>query len=360
MRKMEEVWKEAISGEKKPCLGFFRFFLHLISFPYLLAFLIFRKMQSLRQVKLPCPVISVGNITLGGTGKTALTLLLAKKLEAMGYKVAILCTGYGGKREGKVEEESPEEVGDEAFLLAKGIEKGGVWAGRDRLRMAREALREGVEVVIMDDAMQYFRIKKDLEIAMLNALSPFGYGYIFPRGTLREPLSALKRADVIILNNSDLILDKFRIFQRIAEVSPTSTLLEANYLPVELLALPEGKEVPLEWLRGKRIMGIAGIGSPEGFRKTLEKLTGEVVFRPFPDHHRFEKEELLSLQEEARGRGCDALVVTGKDGVKINELLRRDFPLLLPFFVLDVELRIFPEEELWRRIRAILKPKPQG
>lgn len=352
---MEEIWKRAIGGEKGLLWATLRFFLYLLSFPYLLAFTIFRKVQSIRQVKLPCPVIGVGNLTLGGTGKTALTAFLAKRLEEIGCRVAILCTGYGGTKEGKVQGRSPEEVGDEAFLLANNLEKSGVWVGRDRLRMAMEALREGAEVIVMDDAMQYFKIKKDLEIAMLNALSPFGYGYIFPRGALREPLSGLRRADVIILNNADLAPEKARILQRVVEIEPCAIILEANYLPVELINIPEGEKMPLEWLRGRKIMGIAGIGSPEGFRRTLEKLAGEVIFCPFPDHHLFKKEELLTLQKEAKENGCSALVMTDKDGVKIERLLRKGIPLMLPFLILRVELKIYPEEELWCRIRRILK-----
>ncbi len=356
-RKTEEVWKRTIRGERKICLGLLRCLLYPLSFPYFLAFLVFRKIQSMVQEELLCPVISIGNITLGGTGKTSLTILLSKKLETMGYKVAILCTGYGGRREGKVETKSPEEFGDEAFLITNSVERSSVWAGRDRLKMAKKALEEGAEVIVMDDGMQYFKIKKDLEIVMLNALSPFGYGYLFPRGALREPLSGLKRADVLILNNAELKKGKERILQRLREINPSSILLEANYAPSELLTLPGEEKVPIEWLKGKRVMGIAGIGSPEGFKKTLERLAGEVVFRPFPDHHHFSQAELIALQEEAKESASEAIVITDKDGVKVKGLLEENFPLKLPFFVLSVELKLSSEEELWRRVGEVLRKK---
>lgn len=354
---MEEIWKRAISGEKGVFFPIFRFIFYILSFLYYLAFLLFRRMQSIRQVELPCPIISIGNITLGGTGKTALTALIAKRLEAIGYKVAIICTGFGGKKRGKVEKETPEEVGDEAYLLARCIERGSVWAGRDRLGFAREALKEGAQVIILDDAMQYFKVKKNLEIVMLNALEPFGYGYLFPRGRLREPLSGLKRADVVILNNSELVNDKANILFSIGQFNSTAMVLEAKYVPLSLLAIPSGQKFPLEWLKGKKVMGVAGIGSPEGFQKTLEKLAGEVIFRSFPDHHHFSRGELIALQKEAEEKKCEAILITDKDSVKIERLVGQGLPLLLPFLVLCVELKLTSEEKLWRKIQELLNPR---
>lgn len=353
---MEELWKRAISGEKGIQLAFFRLFLHILSFLYLIGFIVFRRIQSFKQIKLPCSVISIGNITLGGTGKTALTALIAERLEAMGYKVSIICTGYGGRNKGKVTRESTKDFGDEACLLARCIKKGGVWAGRDRLRFAKEALKEGANVIILDDAMQYFKIKKDLEIAMLNALAPFGFGYLFPRGALREPLSGLKRADIIIINNSDLSEELEKTLWRVSQINPSAILLKANYLPIRLTTIPTGEEISLLWLKGKRIMGIAGIGSPEGFKKTLERLAEEVIFFSFPDHYPFTKKEVIALQKKAYLNKCDAIVMTDKDGIKVGGLFKEGFPLLVPLLVLSVDLKLSHEEKLWSRIKEILNP----
>jgi tetraacyldisaccharide 4'-kinase len=247
--RIEELWRKAISGEKGFFYDLFRLLLHLLSLLYLPLFHLFRWMQSLRQVKLPCPVISIGNITLGGTGKTSLAILLGKKLEKMGYRVAILCTGYGGKNRGKVRGKGAREVGDEAFFLSANLEKGDVWADRNRLKVAREALKEGAQVIILDDGMQYFRIKKDLEIVMLNAFSPFGYGYLFPRGSLREPVTGLKRAHIIILNNADAVDEKSAIIEKVKEINPIALILEANYNAKEIVEIGEGAVRELEWLR---------------------------------------------------------------------------------------------------------------
>jgi tetraacyldisaccharide 4'-kinase len=353
--KIEELWKKAIRGEKGFFYDLFRLSLHLLSLFYLPLFHIFRWTQSLRQVKLPCPVISIGNLTLGGTGKTSLAILLARKLEEMGYKVAILCTGYGGKCEGKVRGKGVREVGDEAFLLSANLEKGDVWAGRNRVKMAWEAIKEGAEVIILDDAMQYFRIKKDLEIAMLNAFSPFGYGYLFPRGYLREPLTGLRRAQVVILNNADAVDDKSEIIEKIRRINPSVLIFEANYKPKELIEIGEGTIRGLEWLKGKKVMGIAGIGCPEGFRKTLEGLGGEVYFKAFPDHYDFKRKDIISLLGEAKSKGLSAIVMTEKDGIKIRELMGRELTKEIPFFVLRVELVISQDELFWRKINAILE-----
>jgi tetraacyldisaccharide 4'-kinase len=312
-------------------------------------------MQSLRQVKLPCPVISIGNITLGGTGKTSLAILLGKKLERMGYRVAILCTGYGGKNRGKVRGKGVREVGDEAFFLSANLEKGDVWADRNRLKVAREALEEGAQVIILDDGMQYFRIKKDLEIVMLNAFSPFGYGYLFPRGSLREPISGLRRAHIIILNNADAVDEKSAIIEKVKEINPIALILEANYNAKEIVEIGEGAVRELEWLMGKRVMGVSGIGCPEGFKRTLEKLAVEVFFRAFPDHYDFKRRDILFLQEEAKSKGLSPIVITEKDGIKIKELMGGDLPLEVPIFVLRVELALSSEELFWRKVGEIIR-----
>ncbi|MGB9608425.1 MAG: tetraacyldisaccharide 4'-kinase [bacterium] len=353
--RIEELWRKTVSGEKGLAYSFFRFFLSILTIPYLIGFFLFRKIQSHRAVKLPCPVIGIGNITLGGTGKTSLAILLGRKLEEMGLKIAILCTGYGGKRGGKVKGKTVEEVGDEAVLLSKCLRKGDVWAGRDRLKMAREALREGVEVIILDDSMQYFKIKKDLEIAMLNAFSPFGYGYLFPRGALREPISGLRRADIIILTNSDLVENKGKIVERIKEINPKALIVEANYKAKGLFDISGEEFREIEWLRGRRVRGIAGIGCPEGFRKSLEGLVGETVFRSLPDHYSYKCEDIKRLEEEAREKGLEAIVITEKDGVKIKELMEQGCTFKVPILILRAELTLSPEDVFWEKVQEAVR-----
>ncbi|MBC7327772.1 tetraacyldisaccharide 4'-kinase [bacterium] len=355
--KLEILWGKIISSEGKVLFKCFRFILDLLTFPYLIGFYLFRLIQNLNSLKVSRPVISVGNITLGGTGKTSLTIYLAKKIEARGYKVAVLCTGYKGKRIGKVEGNNCLDIGDEPYLIRRNLKRGDVWLGRNRLRAAIEALSEGADVIILDDGMQYFRLRKDLEIAMLNALCPFGYGHLFPRGALREPLTGLKRADVIILNNADFDSNRFLIRKIVSEINPRALYLEANYKPRNLVNLYNGDILPLDWLKGKRIMGMAGIGFPWIFKGTLERLANEVVFIPFPDHHFYTTNELLALQEKAIRERCEALVVTEKDGVKIEGLLRRGLKMELPFYALSVQLEIEDEDKLWEKVDQILMPK---
>ncbi len=349
----EETWRRAISGERGTFLALLRFFLCLLTPLYALGFLIFRALQERRKLRPPCKVIGVGNITLGGTGKTPLTIELARSLKGKGYRVAVICTGYGGRgKAGKAEGRSIEEIGDEAFLITNSLPGISVWIGRDRIKSIEQAVEEGAAVVVLDDALQYFRVEKDLEIVLLNALNPFGYGRLFPRGALRESLKGLARGDVIILSNAGLAKDKKGIKEMIYRYNKKALVLEADYEPDRLEDIIEGKEIGLDYLWGRKVMGVAGIGNPEGFRRTLEKLSGEVVFRSYPDHYLYKEQDLEEILKEAEGKGCEAVVMTPKDGVKMGRLLgSRTSPL--PLLVLRSSFRIKNENLLWERVNAL-------
>ena len=250
------------------------------------------------------PVISVGNLTLGGAGKTPMVEWLAARCARAGRRVAILSRGYGA-------------IDDEA--LDDRADLGGVvrLTGANRARLALEAVGDyGAQILILDDGFQHRRLQRDLEVVLVDATRPFGNGRLFPRGTLREPPSALRRAGLIVLTRTDQVtpeaLNALRATLRgIAGETPT---VETVHRPADI-KLPGGSERrDLSWLRGREVLAFCGIGNPEAFRRTLESLGARTVcFRAFPDHHPYTEADRARLKAEAKEFMAEALVTTEKD-----------------------------------------------
>ena len=263
-------------------------------------------------VRADVPVVSVGNLTVGGTGKTPCVEHVARFYRDLGLRVAILSRGYG----------STGGVNDEARVLEENLPDVPHLQGLDRAGLARIAVEElESEVLVLDDGFQHRRLKRDLDLVLVDATNPWGHGHLLPRGLLREPTSSLKRAGVVVLTRCDLVgperLEEVRtaVRRRVPEVPVTETTHRPS-----AWRNASGNELPVGSLTGRPAAAFCGIGNPEAFRQTLTSLGLDVVaWRTFPDHHPYSRNDVESLRAWGREQPAEAaLVTTQKDLVKIG------------------------------------------
>jgi tetraacyldisaccharide 4'-kinase len=267
------------------------------------------------------PVVSVGNLTLGGTGKTPLVAWLAQWFAGRGVPVGLLSRGYGSRR---------GQANDEARQLARDLPGLPHLQQPDRVAAARRAIDQlGCRLLILDDGFQHRRIGRDLDIVLLDASEPLGFGHVFPRGTLREPPEGLGRAHVVALSRADMLPADQRqaLRRRVAWYCPRAVWLELVHAPQALLAAG-GDQQPLDWLAAKRVLAFCGIGNPAGFRHTLSVCGCQAAeFLEFPDHHAYRRRDLDRLAAAAQRLDVAALVCTQKDLVKLDVDRLGDRPL---------------------------------
>ncbi len=324
--------------------------LYLLSLPYggaVRARSLFYSLGLLKTRTLPCPVISIGNITVGGTGKTPLVMALAKGLMERETSVAILSRGYKGKRksepvvsDGKTIFLSPEESGDEPFLIAKTCRGVPVLVGKDRFTNGRIAFeRFGVKGLLLDDGYQHLPLHRNINILLIDSHIGFGDDTLLPRGILREPLSHLRRADLFLLTKVENPKAVQPLERTIREIHPSSQVFHSHYEPVSLMS-PKDEEEKLDSLKGRKIIALSGVANPVYFSSMLRKCGAEVVRKAiFPDHHSYTPEDLSSIEE--KNNGADCIVTTEKDMVKLKKLeIHR-----LPLRALRIELKIWEEKE---------------
>lgn len=260
------------------------------------------------------PVISVGNLTLGGTGKTPLVAWAARVLAAAGRRPAIVSRGYGAAR-GEVSDEAAELA-----IVAPGIPH---VADRDRVAAVAAAVAAGADAAVLDDGFQHRRLARDLDIVAVDATDPFGGGRIFPRGLLRESTAALRRAEAIVLTRASAVTAERRAAIRDSVIEARGGIApaiwaEASHRPVGQRD-HRGGSASLDGLRGCRIAAFAGIGNPAAFRATLAALGAEVaMFVAFADHHAYSTGDLERLADRATAAGATLAVTTLKDLVKIR------------------------------------------
>lgn len=270
------------------------------------------------------PIVSIGNLTLGGTGKTPLVAWAARTLAAAGRRPAIVSRGYGAKR---------GEVSDEAAELAIVVPGVPHVADRDRVAGARTAASRGADVVVLDDGFQHRRLARNLDVVAIDATDPFGGGRLFPRGLLREPQRALRRADAVVLTRAAAVDAESREAIRravIAARAGDSSMLwaEASHRPVALRDHGGGLH-DLDRIRGRRVAAFAGIGNPAAFRATLAGLGGDIAaYTPFADHHAYRDADLQALADTARASHADLAITTLKDLVKVRRLDLGGIPLM--------------------------------
>ena len=322
---------------------------------------------------LGCLVISVGNLTVGGTGKTPVVELFARELTKRGRKVAVLSRGYKSQpapfqqkladRFRPLERRHPPRVvtdgrsllldsnmaGDEPFMLAQNLKDVLVLVDKDRVKSGLYAIQKfGCDTLLLDDGLQFLRLKERIDIVLVDSETPFANRHLLPRGLLREPPSELRRANIIFITKCDGrdlsdLRGELRRYNRHAE------LVECAHRPIHLEEIYTHEIKPLEFLKDLRIGAISGIARPESFENGLKKLGVELIYsRRYADHHRFGESEIGKMFERSKARGARAVITTEKDTVRFPRLGKRP----LPVYFLRVEIEIIRGQEAFERCIA--------
>ncbi|MDD5026928.1 MAG: tetraacyldisaccharide 4'-kinase [Candidatus Omnitrophica bacterium] len=268
---------------------------------------------SFKPARLNCRIISIGNITLGGTGKTSLVEFISHYLRDKGHRIAVLSRGYK-KIDG--------EIGDEPAMLLKHLGDIPVIVDKDRVRAAKRAIKEyGVDTVILDDGLQQWRLKKDLEIVTVSAAQGLGNRHMLPRGILREPLCALRRADIFVLTKTGFTGDLKVIKSDLNKINPTAQILESTHVPLGFYAIDKPEELwKPDYLKAKPVALFSGIGEPEAFSGLMRSLHVRIGLElRFSDHHNYSAEELADICAKAGKAGLGIIVTTVKDASRLSD-----------------------------------------
>src|SRR5437773_3706504 len=274
----------------------------------------------LRQQILPCRVISVGNLTVGGTGKTPVVIALAAALRDRGRKVGVISRGYKRRSglsileisDGRTLRGHPGDSGDEPFLIAQRCPGVPVAVGADRPLVGRYLLdRHHIETLILDDGYQHLALWRDVDLLVVDAAAPFGNGYLLPRGRLREPLSSMARASAVLVTRASQAqrLDELKATVRAA--APAVPIWITDFAPSAVVRVGSEAAVEPSALKGERVLAVSGIGNPESFRRLLAAAGAIVVDHcAFPDHHAYSRDDLESIRRSAEQAGVDRIVTT--------------------------------------------------
>jgi tetraacyldisaccharide 4'-kinase len=314
-----------------------------------------------RDKTLGVQVIAIGNLTVGGTGKTPVVEKFARELQNAGRKVAILSRGYRSKpaplhqrlvnrllfradqtpprivSDGKSLLLDSEMAGDEPYMLASNLKDVVVLVDKNRVKSGRYAIEKyGCDTLLLDDGFQYWDLRgRRHDVVLIDRQQPFGNEHLLPRGTLREPPSHLARAHTIFITKSDGNTRALR--ERIAKLNSTAAVIECVHQPLYFEDVFTGERHTLDILRGKKVASLSGIAQPESFENSLVKLGSELVYsKRFADHHRFTQQEILNAINRAKKRQAAMIVTTQKDAVRFPKIDRRD----LPFYFMRVEIKI--------------------
>ena len=355
-KKIERV----ITGDNKNGYDWFAPFLSMISKVYGGAVKlrrIFYKNGILPSKRLPCSIISIGNITVGGTGKTPMTIYVAQVVKQLGYKVVIISRGYKGKAEkvggivsdGRIFLMTPEIAGDEPYMMAKRLKDVPVIVGKNRFKAGRLAIRKfDPDVIVLDDGFQHLKLQRDIDIVLLDYSKPFGNGHLLPRGVMREPASALLCANAIILTRSDTVNDnkassspkKLRSYERKKPVYRTF------HHPFIYKTVKEEKTIfensiqgTLRFssasIEGRTVFAFSGLADNYNFRRTVKSLKCNLSgFMEFPDHHPYSERDLDEILSVAKKSMSECIITTEKDYVRIAHKI--DWPYDL--FVIGIEI----------------------
>lgn len=335
----------------------------------------------LRDAPLGCLVVVVGNLTVGGTGKTPIVEKFARTLSERGRKVAILSRGYKSKSESSFKKflrwithgEAPkprvvsdgkkvlldsECAGDEPYMLARNLPNVVVVVDKNRVRAGHYAITEfGVDTLILDDGFQYLPLKGQVQLLLVDKTNPFGNFNLLPRGILREPVSHLSRASYIFLTKSDGEKDP-ALEQIIRKYNPSVEIIECAHRPTCLANFSTNQRNELDILKGANVACFSAIAVPEGFENFLTQLGGKIVYRKrFLDHHRFDDIELETFFNNAVNAGADFAVCTEKDAVRI----RTDLVTPIPFYYTKLEIDIIHgDDDFESAVEKICFPKREA
>ncbi len=333
------------------------------------------------QHHLGCAVVAVGNITVGGTGKTPVVELLAASLRNRGRQVAILSRGYKSRKLDKPQnwsdargrripsERMPKVVstgrqllldskfaGDEPFMLARNLDRVSVVVDKNRVKSGRFAIEHlGADTLLLDDGMQYLDLAHSIDVVLVDAGSPFGTEALLPRGTLREPPKNLRRASYILLTKCDGRPND-ALIARIRRYNRTADIIECTHGPIHLENVFTRERQPLEFLKDKWVGAISAIAVPEAFEGSLEKLGARVeIRRRFADHYRFSRKEVEKFMQRCVERDMELIVTTEKDAVRFP----RPGSIDVPVYFLRIEVEILKGREIWDdMIHRICHPPP--
>jgi tetraacyldisaccharide 4'-kinase len=319
---------------------------------------------------LGCLVISVGNLTVGGTGKTPVVELFARELTRRGRKVAVLSRGYKSQpapfpqaladRFRPLERRRPPRVvsdgrsllldsemaGDEPFMLASNLKDVLVLVDKDRVKSGLHAIRKfGCDTLLLDDGLQFLRLKERIDIVLVDRESPFANRYLLPRGLLREPPEQLRRANIIFITKCDG-RDLSELKAELRRYNGHAEFVECSHKPLHLEEIFTHEVKPLSFLKDLRVGSISGIARPESFEEGLKKLGVELIYsRRFADHHRFSESEIAKMFERSKARSARAVITTEKDAVRFPRLGKRP----LPVYFLRVEIEIIRGHDAFER-----------
>jgi len=314
------------------------------------------KWHIFRRVKLPAFVVSVGNITVGGTGKTPTVFSIVQMMKEKGYKVVVLNRGYkahwtkdiGVVSDGSKIYMTANEAGDEAFLMAKTLPGVPVIIGKNRSVTGKYAVEHfHAEVIVMDDGYQHWSLQRDLDIVLVDTITMFGNGNVLPRGILREPLRNLDRAHVFLLTKTDQssVMNKLELREILACYNPRALVAESIHKPKDFVEISNwynsvDNRIALDELRGKQVLVFSAIGNPASFEQTLSSIGVQLLEAVrYPDHHDYGMSELQYIDERAAELGAVAIVITSKDAVKIPaEFIAT--ARSIPLYVLNMEIEV--------------------
>jgi tetraacyldisaccharide 4'-kinase len=345
---LEKKWEEFHRDKKFPFP--LSFVLSLLSYFYLLAYYVrifLYKLGFMKSRRLDARVISVGNITLGGTGKTPMVIYLGEKLQDKGENIAILTRGYKRQDKERIELKDRnidwKKVGDEPYMLSGKLSGIPIVVHGDRYQSGKKTqAKYNTKTFILDDGFQHWSLERDLNIVMVDCLNPFGNLKLFPAGFLREPLSALKRADVFVLNQADQVTNVDQIKRVLNRYNSNAMIVESSYHLDFIKDFSSHSLIDVETLRGKRITAFSGIATYSSFEKTLDHLGIEIVryFR-YPDHFPYGEKDILKMEKDSIDMGADFMLTTEKDEVRIPEIKN----LNTPIYVVGIKLKITKGEK---------------
>ena len=352
----QQAYRRLISGRSTGyAAAILRFFLTIASQIYTMVVRLRNFLYSKRWLKVHTagvPAISIGNITVGGTGKTPLVIWLCKFLQNKNIPCAILTRGYKTHAENQVSSiEHRASRTDEPAILTKSCQEAKIIVNPNRVAGAAKAVNDfDAKVLIMDDGFQHRRLHRDLDIVAIDATYPFGYGKILPAGLLREPVTSLNRSDAVVITRCDQI-DEGQLAQledKLLRVNPDMVIAKSIHKPTWAKSV-NGEEISLDNLKGKKIFAFCGIGNPDAFFSTIKGLGANLIgSKVYNDHHHYTDDCLGDIYEQAQYLNSDLILTTQKDWTKIASLasIKND----MPFAYLAIELKFTDREDKLRRL----------
>ena len=363
--KLEQYLLEVVTRKKRGLLAkLILFVLTILAKIYRIIIYVRKKIYQLgwkKSSSLDTKVISIGNITVGGTGKTPIVKKLASDLTEAGYQVVVLSRGYKGEftgeigvvSDGKSILMSADKAGDEPYMLAQFLDQVPVVVGANRKKTGDYAChRFNPDFIILDDGFQHWQVNRDYDIVAVDATNPFGSGEVIPGGLLREPEASLERADLVVITKSDQVSEQSLITtkERLEEISPNIDIIVTKHQPTYLRDLTTEQHQAID-LKNKRVVAVSGIGKPRSFELTIENLGSKIAKKiRYQDHHSYTEDEINRLFTLATVHNVDKIITTEKDAVSIDNQLIEVNNVGIDFQALGIELEILKGKLIWEQL----------